>query len=31
MLIQRNTRFRVTKVEKKGSRYYIDIEVIGQI
>ncbi len=31
MLIQRNTRFRVTKVEKKGLRYYIDIEVIGQI
>lgn len=31
MLLQRNTRFRVTKVEKAGYRYYIDLEVTGQI
>lgn len=31
MLLQRNTRFRVTKVERSGSRYYIDVEVVGQI
>lgn len=31
MLIQRNTRFRITKVEKAGWRYFIDIEVTGQI
>lgn len=31
MLLQRNTRFRVTKVEKAGYRYYIDVEVVGQI
>lgn len=32
MLIQRNTRFRITKIEKASwGRYYIDVEVIGQI
>lgn len=31
MLIQRNTRFRITKVEKSGWRYFIDVEVVGQI
>lgn len=30
MLFQRNTKFRVTKVEKSGSRWYIDMEVISQ-
>lgn len=31
MLIQRNTRFRITKVEKTDWRYFIDVEVVGQI
>ena len=31
MLTQRNTRFRITKVEKSGLRYFIDVEVVGQI
>ncbi len=31
MLIQRNTRFRITKVEKSGWRYFIDVEVVDQI
>ncbi|MBR5823742.1 MAG: hypothetical protein IKY67_06335 [Paludibacteraceae bacterium] len=30
MLFQRGTKFRVTKVEKSGSRWYIDMEVISQ-
>lgn len=30
MLLQRNTQFRVIKVEKQGSQWYIDLEVIGQ-
>jgi hypothetical protein len=30
MIFQRGTTFRVTKVEKSGSKIYIDIEVIGQ-
>ncbi len=30
MLLQRNTQFRVIKVEKSGSQWYIDMEVIGQ-
>lgn len=30
MLLQRNTMFRVTKVEKSGSRWYVDMEVISQ-
>lgn len=30
MLLQRNTKFRVTKVEKNGNRWYIDMEVISQ-
>lgn len=30
MILQRNTQFRVTKVEKKNGRTYIDMEVIGQ-
>jgi len=29
-IMQQNTQFRVTKVEKSGSQIYIDIEVIGQ-
>lgn len=29
-LLQRGTKFRVTKVEKKGSQWYIDVDVIGQ-
>jgi hypothetical protein len=31
MLLQRSTRFRITKVERVGSKYYIDVEVVGQI
>ena len=30
MLLQRNTKFRVIKVEKAGSRWFIDMEVISQ-
>jgi hypothetical protein len=30
MLLQRGTKFRVIKVEKQGSQWYIDLEVIGQ-
>lgn len=30
MLMQRNTQFRVIKVEKQGSQWYIDMEVISQ-
>lgn len=30
MLLQRNTTFKVIKVEKSGSQWYIDLEVIGQ-
>jgi hypothetical protein len=30
MLFQRNTQFRVIKVEKSGSQWYIDMEVISQ-
>lgn len=30
MLFQRGTKFRVTKVEKKGSMIYVDMEVIEQ-
>jgi hypothetical protein len=30
MLFQRNTKFRVTKVEKNGSRWFIDLDVISQ-
>ena len=29
-LLQRNTRYRVTKVEKSGYKMYIDVEVVGQ-
>lgn len=31
MILQRSTKFRVLKVEKTGSKWYIDIEVIGQL
>jgi len=30
-LIQRNTHFRITKVEYDGYRYFIDMEVVAQI
>lgn len=30
MILQRGTQFRVTKVEKSGSIWYIDMDVIGQ-
>ena len=30
MLLQRETNFKVTKVEKNGSGWFIDMEVIGQ-
>lgn len=29
-LLQRGTKFRITKVDRKGSRWYIDVDVIGQ-
>ncbi|MBV5349605.1 hypothetical protein JZU71_00100, partial [bacterium] len=30
MIIQKGTQFRVTKVEQKGSKWYIDMEVVAQ-
>lgn len=30
MILQRGTQFRVTKVEKSGGTWYIDMDVIGQ-
>lgn len=30
MLIQRGTKFRITKAEYNNGKYYVDIEVIGQ-
>lgn len=30
ILLQRNTQFRVTKVEKSGDRWFIDMEIINQ-
>lgn len=29
-LLQRGTKFRITKVDRRGSRWYIDVDVIGQ-
>lgn len=31
MILQRSTKFRILKVEKSGSKWYIDMEVIGQL
>lgn len=31
MLIQRGTEYRVTKVERKGGKTYVDMEVVNQI
>lgn len=30
MILQRNTKFRITKAEYKDGKYFIDVEVIGQ-
>ena len=30
IILQRGTTFRVTKVEKSGNTWYIDVEVINQ-
>ena len=30
-LLQRGTKFRVTKVERGAGRWFIDLEVVGQI
>lgn len=30
MILQRETTLRITKVEKVGNRYYIDVEVVAQ-
>lgn len=30
ILIQRGTKFRITKVEKAGGKWYIDVEIISQ-
>lgn len=30
MILQRNTSFRITKVENKFGRFYIDVEVVAQ-
>ena len=29
-LLQRGTKFKITKVERKGNQWYIDVDVIGQ-
>lgn len=29
-ILQRGTKFRITKIEKKGYRYYIDVDLIEQ-
>lgn len=29
-ILQRGTKFRITKIEKKGYRYYIDVDIIEQ-
>ena len=31
ILIQRGTKFRITKVETDGGKFFIDLEVVGQI
>lgn len=31
VLLQRGTRFKITKVEKRGDKLYIDVDVVGQI
>lgn len=31
ILIQRGTTFRITKVEKSGGIWYIDVDIIGQV
>ena len=31
LLLQRGTKFRVTKVEKSSNKWFIDLEVIGQL
>lgn len=31
MILQRSTKFRILKVEKSGGKWYIDMEVIGQL
>ena len=30
ILIQRGTKFRITKVQKSGGQWYIDVEIIEQ-
>lgn len=30
MIIQRNTTYRITKIEYTGNRYYFDVEVVSQ-
>lgn len=30
MIIQRGTTMRITKIEQRGNRYYIDVEVVAQ-
>ena len=30
ILLQRGTNFKITKITKKGSTWYIDVDVIGQ-
>lgn len=29
-ILQRGTKFRITKIEKSGGKWYIDVDVIGQ-
>lgn len=29
-ILQRGTKFRITKIEKKGNKYYIDVDLIEQ-
>jgi hypothetical protein len=30
IILQRNSKFRITKIERSGSKWFIDLEVIGQ-
>lgn len=30
ILIQRGTRYRITKIEKAGGKWYIDVEIVSQ-
>ncbi|MDH6308103.1 hypothetical protein M2451_002622 [Dysgonomonas sp. PFB1-18] len=31
VLLQRSTKFKITKIEQKGGRWYVDMDVVGQL